>query len=343
MRVHIISFTENGFSLAKKIQNLLYNSGDIDAESFFEDFSEITAACVASLAEPSLNLSEWVKTHFIKGNCLVFVGAAGIAVRSIAPFIKDKTSDAAVIVIDEKANFVIPILSGHIGGANRISRLIAEKLGAKSVITTASDVNNLPAIDEFAAKNNLIINDMKKAKDFAAKMCHLHSGHDSQSEGGDDSNPRFTVSVYIKNDILNLIPKSVILGVGCKNGKSPEEFEKFILEALASQKIDFRAVEKLASIDLKKDEDAILCFAKKYALSFESFSAEDLNKIPQEVSHSDFVSKITGTDNVCERSVFAAGADNLIMPKICRDGMTLAIGERKIEINLPQGLKECLL
>ena len=331
MHLHIISFTEKGFSLAKSIKNLLAINEDSGS------FSEITVDCASSQSESSVNLGEWTKSYFQKNSCLVFVGAAGIAVRSIAPFIKDKTSDSAVLVIDEKGEFVIPLLSGHIGGANRIARLIAENLSAQAVITTASDVNALPAIDEFATQNGLVINDMKKAKDFASRRLRF-AHNDSEA-----ILPSFTISVYIKNDILNLIPKSVTLGIGCKKGKSPEELEAFILETLDEHKIDLRSLEKIASIDLKKEEKAIISFAHKFKIPFVTFSANELNKIPQAVSHSDFVSKITGTDNVCERAVFAAKADNLLMPKICRDGMTLAIGERKIEINLPQGLKECLL
>ena len=324
MQLHIISFTEKGFSLAKNIQNLLYDYAGL------ETFSEITVDCASSRCDHPVNLSEWTKTHFQKETCLVFVGAAGIAVRAIASFVNDKTKDPAVLVIDENASFVIPLLSGHIGGANRLARIIAEKLSAQAVITTASDVNNLPPIDEFAAQNGLMINDMEKAKDFSVGLLHR-------------ANPVFSISVYIKNDILNLIPKSVILGIGCKKGKSAEELESFICETLAEHKIDFRSLEKIASIDLKKDENAILSFAHKFNLSFVTFSAEDLNKIPQKVSQSDFVSKITGTDNVCERAVFAAGAEKLLVPKICHNGMTLAVGERKIELQIPEILKECQL
>ena len=265
--------------------------------------------------------------NFATGNALVFVGAAGIAVRAISPFVCDKKTDPAVLVIDEKGEFVIPILSGHIGGANGLARKIAVLLGSTPVITTASDVNNLPAIDEFAARNNLAISDMNLAKEFAAKMLA-------------GASPRFTISVYIKNDILSLIPRCVILGIGCKKGKSAEELQSFVCSVLKNHKIDYRSLEKIASIDLKKDENAIISLSESLKLPFVTFPAEELNQIPQKVSHSDFVSQITGTDNVCERAVFASGASEILIPKISQNGMTLALGIRKIDVKIPEKLSE---
>ena len=233
-------------------------------------------------------------------------------------------------MLDEKGRFVIPILSGHIGGANDFARKIASLISAIPVITTASDVNNLPAIDEFAKKHNLEINDMSLAKKFAAELLRFY-----QNPHADEKNqsklPKFSVSAYQKDDELVLIPKCLILGLGCKKGKSAACLKEFVIETLSSHKIDTRAVEKLASIDLKKDENAILSLAKDLKVPFDTFSAEELNAIPKKVSHSDFVSKITGTDNVCERSVFAAGADDLIITKISKNGMTIALGIKEID------------
>ena len=312
MHIHIISFTQAGVSLSERIP--------CDSSVFIHD----------------TNLSDWVKSHFCSGNALVFIGAAGIAVRAIAPFVRDKTTDSAVLVIDEKGRFVIPILSGHIGGANELARKIALAIGAVPVITTASDVNNLTAIDEFASKNNLAINDMKLAKDFAAKRLSVNAGDTRQ-------NPCFTISVYIKNDILSLIPKCVVLGVGCKKGKSAGELENFVKETLEMHKIDYRSLESINSVNQKKDENAIISLANSFELPFVTFSAEELNQIPQKVSHSDFVEKTLGTDNVCERSVFKAGASELIVSKTARDGMTLAIGIKKIDLKIPDELKTFLI
>lgn len=352
MQIHIISFTQAGFSLSERIQTLL-SKGEFSGKEDKITLSFAGKVAAKNEALPSgegpsqreffsINtpLSDWVKSNFVTKNALVFIGAAGIAVRAISPFVKDKKTDPAVLVIDEKGTFVIPILSGHIGGANELARKIAAQIGATAVITTASDVNNLPAIDEFAAKNNLSINDMKLAKDFAAKMLKANSilpGLEGSEKK--ENAPRFTVSVYIKNDILSLIPKCLVLGIGCKKGKSPEELRDFVFETLKSYKIDIRSLVQISSVDQKKDEKAIISLAEELKLPFVTFSAEELNKIPQKVSHSDFVEKTLGTDNVCERAVFASGAEELLLPKTARNGMTLAVGMRKIDIEIPENLK----
>ncbi len=311
MKLHAISFTKAGFSLSQKIS--------CDSSVFIRDVA----------------LSDWVKTHFKKGNCLIFIGAAGIAMRALAPFIKDKKEDPAVIVIDEKGSFVIPLLSGHIGGANETARLIAAKLGAQAVLTPASDVNGLPAIDEFAARKGLIINSMELAKKFAVQMLEYSSDSAKEHEA-----PSFSVSIHSKNDSLNLIPSWVILGAGCKKGRSAGEFEAFLRQTLDFHKIDIRSIQKIASIDLKKNENAFVSLAESLKIPFVTFSAGELNEISQKVTPSDFVSEITGTDNVCERSVFAAGAEELIVPKTSFNGMTLALGVKRTEIEIPEELQK---
>ncbi len=318
MNFHIIAFTENGFLLAKRLEDLISSSRNL--------------SLTLCNKESGVKLSSWTKDYFKKGNVLIFIGAAGIAVRTIAPFIKDKREDPAVLVIDEKASFVIPILSGHIGGGNQAAREIASLIGASPVITTASDVNNLPAIDIFAKENNLTLNDMTLAKDFAAKMLTY-----SKKKEGDK--PAFTLSVYIKNDILNLIPRSLVLGIGCKKGKEPEKLRNFVFEALNLLNIDYRSLESINSVDLKAGEKAIISLSNELKLPFVTYSAEKLNSISQKVSHSDFVSSVTGTDNVCERAVFASGAHRLLLAKKAFDGMTLAIGIKDFLPEIPEDLR----
>lgn len=339
MNIHIISFTQAGFSLSKRIQNLLSHA------AFSENFAQITLSFGGKAWDDESSsvcrlVSDWAKTFFQKGNALIFIGAAGIAVRSIASFVKNKTSDPAVLVMDEKGKFVIPILSGHIGGANELARKISALIGATAVITTASDCNNLPAIDEFAAKNNFSINDMKLAKDFTARM--LENENPLAADGMPEKKEKplgFTISVYIKNDILSLIPKCVVLGIGCKKGKSSEELRDFVFKTLKTYKIDIRSLVQISSVYQKKDEKAIIELSESLKLPFVTFSAEELNKIQQKVSHSDFVEKTLGTDNVCERAAFASGASMLIVPKTAKNGMTIAIGIKTINFEIPKELK----
>ena len=159
--IRIISFTDAGYALAGHLCSAFSLRGE-DAEAAF---------CAGSTG---VSLREWTEQMFRKDRVLIFVGACGIAVRAIAPFVRNKAEDPAVLVMDEKGAFCIPVLSGHLGEANRYAVLAAELTGGIPVITTATDVNGLFAADVFAAENGMTISSMKAAKRFSAAL--LRSG-----------------------------------------------------------------------------------------------------------------------------------------------------------------------
>ena len=103
------------------------------------------------------SLGSWTREYFQPGNALIFVGAVGIAVRAIAPYVDSKLTDPAVGVVDEMGRFAIPILSGHLGGANKLAKKIEAVCGAVPVITTATDLHGLFAVDQWAKKQNCAI------------------------------------------------------------------------------------------------------------------------------------------------------------------------------------------
>lgn len=119
---------------------------------------------------PGQSLKEWCREGFEQKQLLIFVGAVGIAVRSIAPFLKDKFTDPAVLALDEQGRYVIPVLSGHVGGGNRWAAVLAEELSAISVITTATDLNGKFAVDVFASERNLTLTDRRMAKQISAEI-----------------------------------------------------------------------------------------------------------------------------------------------------------------------------
>ena len=356
MKIEVISFTQAGFSLSQRLKNLLsadtnvsqnQNSEDFQVNISFggkvseekikksevlgaedstkEDFSLAGGALYDfSLAKRAISLNQWTKDAFQKGNAMIFIGAAGIAVRSIAPFIKNKAEDPAVLVIDEKAGFVIPLLSGHLGGANALAKKIACLLGSTPVITTASDVNSLFAVDDFARENSLSINNLSLAKDFASNFLKEKHGN-------------FSVTPFIQegdDKELLLVPRCFIIGIGCKKGKSCEEITDFIYRILGQHKINPSAIEKIVSIDLKKDEKGIIETAKKMGVPFKTYSAAELNQVSQKVTSSSFVEKTTGTDNVCERAVLASGGEKILIAKIAENGMTFALGVKRVYLEI---------
>lgn len=300
---------------------------------------------------PSGELSEWTKDNFRTGNILVFIGALGIAVRAIAPFVSDKTRDAAVIVIDEKGEFVIPVLSGHLGGAVKAAKEIAALIGAVPVITTATDVRGEFAVDVFAKENSLTVSDMKKAKEFTAHLLKNQKAYysvdpdfadvirvlikrGSVSEGPIDGEGSFTISPKTAgSDMLQLIPKCIVIGVGCRRGKSGEELIEFAGKVLKELSLDARSVAAITSIDLKKDEEGIIELSKELGADFYTYPKEVLMQQEGEFTSSYFVEEKVGVDNVCERSLMAYGCMKIIMKKRAENGMTLAIGAIRRELS----------
>ena len=329
-----ISFTATGKELMMKVISLLSGSD-----------SDTTWATV-----PEGGLSEWTRDNFQKGNILVFIGACGIAVRAIAPFVRDKTADAAVIVIDEEGRFVVPVLSGHLGGGVAAAKELSGLIGATPVITTASDVRGEFAVDVFAKDNDLCINDMKKAKAFSA--CLLENGEafyrvdpeyadvleviserknlcraDEKSAKYEAAESSFTISPRTgTRERLQLIPRCIVLGVGCRKGKEGTELIDFAYRVLDELSIDKRSVAAVVSIDLKQDEKGIIELADRLGTEFKTFSGEELMKQEGEFSASEFVKETVGADNVCERSLMAYGCKRIIMKKRAENGMTLAVG-----------------
>ena len=296
-------------------------------------------------------LSEWMAEAVQDADAFVFVGAAGIAIRAIAPYVADKTKDPALVVVDEKGQFVIPLLSGHIGGANELAVRIANELGAQPVLTTATDVRGLFAVDVFAKKNDFWISDMKQAKLISARLvrgekvgfysdlplegelpAELDSAEESASSCG------IAISAYEKQifeDQLLLVPSCLTVGIGCKRGTAKEKILETVQEVFAKEGLSLRAICRIASIDLKKDEAGLIGTAQEFDVPFETFSAEELAAVEGDFSESSFVKGVTGVDNVCERAAVLGSAGNLIVRKVAKDGVTVAVAMeiRKLTMN----------
>lgn len=161
MKIAVISFSRRGFLLGKTLCQGLERSSH-----------EVELAVKSKYIEESLteSLREWTGKRFMDSDAVVFIGACGIAVRSIAPFVKSKKADPAVVVVDEQGKFSISLLSGHMGGANELSEEIAGLLDAQPVVTTATDLSGIFAVDVFAEKNGCSISDMRLAKEVSAAL-----------------------------------------------------------------------------------------------------------------------------------------------------------------------------
>lgn len=338
MNLAIISFTKAGSILNKKIANQLEPTHH--CSGYYKGRCEENT----TLLEVTASLHEWCKEMFGEVDGIIFIGACGIAVRTIAPFLHDKTKDPFVLVIDEKSTFVIPLVSGHIGGGNEMTCLLSELLNATPVITTATDVNHKFAVDVFAQREQLFICNMNMAKEISAsildgKKIGLISRIDWRGslpyelymENKDEVNSEIGICIsYDEKDkpffhTLNLIPRWITIGVGCKKNTDSAQFEAFLLNTLKENHISIHAIKNIVSIDLKKEEPCIKIFADRYKIAFLTYSAKELERAEGEFEESEFVKRITGVGNVCERSALIAGNHKLLLRKKAKNGMTIAL------------------
>ena len=316
-------------------------------------------------------LSQWTGKMFAEKRAMIFVSATGIAVRAIAPWIRDKMTDPPVVTVDEGAQFVIPLLSGHVGGANELARHIADWLEAVPVITTATDVNGKFAVDLFASAYHMTIIDRKEAKNISAavlegKQIGVFSDLPIKKLPDGFVMDRWceeNICITVKDpsfpekkaSYLRLVPRAVVLGVGCRRGTDPEFMKEKVFALLKEHGIDPAAVKAIASVDVKQDEPAVLglkqvfdgeCLHQPCEQRF--YTPEQLNQVPGDFKESAFVKKQIGVGNVCERSACAAGG-KLLVEKQAGDGITLAAAlEWQGELDFSKGFgttvrgKECL-
>ena len=296
----------------------------------------------------SVSTSQWAGEQFRAGKeGVIFIGACGIAVRSIAPYVVGKKTDPAVLVIDECGKFVIALLSGHLGGANELALRCAGYLKAVPVVTTATDLHSRFAVDVFAKKNGCAIFHMKAAKEASAALLAGESvGFYSEfpwdgelPEGlvlcGKDGRPSAAVDPE-NGEKAGEAPETgiaVTIHRGCRRGKDTASIQKAAEECLKESDVYREALGAVASIDLKKEEVGLLSLAEVWQLPFLTFTEEELKAVQGEFTPSQFVKKITGVENVCERSaVLGCGQGTLIRKKTGRDGVTtaLAAGNRRI-------------
>ncbi|MGN0482032.1 MAG: cobalt-precorrin 5A hydrolase [Lachnospiraceae bacterium] len=341
MNSSIISFTDRGFVLAGRVAKCLTQTdGNVWTFTKQKEKREHPFYVKESL-------SDWTRQQFEQKRALYFIGAAGIAVRAVAGCLKDKLTDVPVLVLDEAGQFVIPILSGHYGGANERAEQLADWLGAQAVITTATDVNGLFAIDVFAKKQALTIANKCGIAVISSKILRKQTvtiSIESQEDRPENLPQELTFVPYeTKTNVdilisphqpqsqpeLWLIPKAVVLGVGCKKNTDAKQMEQFLQDILQKSMLDVRAIKAVASIDQKQDEPCILQFCEQYHLPFQTFCPEELEQVEGTFSSSSFVKQTVGVDNVCERAAcLAAGRrSTLLQKKQAKDGMTAAIAK----------------
>ena len=317
MKLAYLAFTEKGEQLAGRLAAALGGT------------AQRCGACCS--------LEAWTAAHFPQNDGLIYVGAAGIAVRAIAPHLQSKTTDPAVVVVDECARYAIPILSGHLGGANDLARAIGKVCGALPVLTTATDVNSVFAVDEWAKRQNCRILNPERIKTVSAKLLaggtvtvqsawpiagqpprNVHQGENSGADVLLDIHPS-------PGEVLHLVPRIAVLGVGCKKNVSSQALEAALAAFLTGAGVCEQAISAVASIDLKKEELGLLSFCAAHGWPLRTYPAEQLRAVEGQFTPSAFVQGVTGVDNVCERSAVLASGGVLCRGKTAGNGVTMAL------------------
>ena len=336
MKISVFAYSRQGIRIAERLLPLT----EEDKKQFFAP-ERIAGGHFSPIPMPS---KKFYGEHFAEADALIFVGACGIAVRSIAPHIRSKQSDPAVLCIDERGQYVIPILSGHIGGANELAEKLASGLGAQAIITTATDINGKFSVDSWAIRNGFAIGDMAIAKEVSAAILEQDVALFSMLPvtgslpGGLVLRDDGPIGIFIgweKQDpfgkTLHLIPRNLHLGIGCRKGTAARVIKTAVDSVLEQHQIDPAAIKCTASIDLKANEPGLLEYCSSTGIPLFCYSAEELLSVPGNFTGSDFVKKITGVENVCERAAMMC-ADKLIIPKTVCEGVTIAVAAEMKEV-----------
>ena len=302
-------------------------------------------------------LSATLEEKFVHYTGHVFIMSTGIVVRLLAPLIQSKIKDPAVVVVDDLGINAISVLSGHIGGANELTRKIAQVIGANPVITTATDINGVPAIDMLAIENGLVIENPGAIKTVNMALLkkeeiRLHDPFNFLAGKLEYMAPatfkisRFDIQKYLQqldiikkpivyiddvvtdlsSTILILRPPTLVAGIGCNRGTDPQEISAHLKKVLESHGLAPTSLKCLASIDVKNDEAGLIEVAESLELPLVFFNREQLSQVKGVENPSPIVEKHVGVKSVCEAAaILASRGGTLIVPKQSTQNATVAI------------------
>jgi len=349
MNLAIIAITPGGARLARRLA--------AEAEG-----AELWLPEKLRSAEPACYferpLSEQLPELFARVDGLVCVMATGIVVRLLAPHLRGKQFDPAVVVVDEAGRYAISLLSGHLGGANELAQEVSEILGGQAVITTATDVNQLPAWDEVARRldmavepverikllNGLLLSegaislfdpDGRVAAEFAdvpgvRREQNFANALMSNAAGVVFVTPRHLPQLEAQAKLLVLRPRCYAVGIGCNRGTCADEIEAVIRAEMEKAVLAPASIACLASIDAKQDEGGLLDAAARLGVPLTFFSKEQLNGIDAPSAPSEHALQAVGAKGVCEpAALLAAGGGKLLVSKKKSGNVTVAVAEMK--------------
>jgi cobalt-precorrin 5A hydrolase len=350
MNLAIIAITPGGARLGRGLREKL-DGADLFIPA--KHAGEAGAGAVIFAVE----LKELVRQLWPDYRGFVFIMAAGIVVRVIAPHLRGKEIDPAVVVMDEAGAFAVSLLSGHLGGANELALKLAGLSGGQAVITTATDVNGLPAWDEVARREGLRIEPVKNirrlntlllegerivlvdrrrriARHFdsvpgVVPMANFAAAQQVEGAGKVFVTHRHIPQLEAQDDLLVLRPKDLVVGIGCNRGTPAAEIEAAVEKELRNAFLSPHSIACLATIDAKADEEGLNLFAESRGIPVEYHSAEALNAVGAPSDPSPHAMAAVGAKGVCEpAALLSAGSDALLIKKKVCGNVTVAVAEK---------------
>lgn len=314
MNIAVFSVTENGRQISVRAAETLGAEHRVSRYCFHKHTDDNAAVF--------WNMGSMVGRLFERSDVFIFVCACGIAVRAAAPYLGTKPDDPAIIVMDDGGRFVIPVLSGHIGSANHIAEILADSLGSTAVITTSEDEAGGFSLESFAAANDLIICDGKAAKEISSAVLHdekigffsnyKHSGlpEELTEFGVCRTGICIDANTAVKpfDVTVNLVPKNIVLGIGCKSDTSAKAVESAVTSAL-----DGIGIKRISCIAAVGEVPELCSFCEKLGVSFKIYGSAELD----------------GGEAECEQIALKSGGKLIIKEKEF-DGISIAAAETPV-------------
>ena len=359
-KIAVIAITKHGAVLAEKLYQSLDLSDLFISAKFKKEIPQRSGKIVFT-ADPVKVVTGNI---FDSYEALIYVVSLGAVVRTIAPFLKDKNSDPAVLVIDDNANFVVSVLSGHVGGANELTDEIARLLNSQSVITTASDVGKTIAVDILGREFGWTLESKENVTKVSAAVVNQEPVGFYQEAGElgwwkreaplpanirlcrsfeELEDPALTAVLVVTDKHIRADwplwskavvyrPKSLILGMGCDKGVSLQDIEDLAFQTLTDRGLSLKCLKAVSTVDLKAEEPGLVEFARKHGLPIHSFTRDEINQVKDVPNPSSMAMKYIGAIGVAEPSVLlCSGAETLLVPKVKAPRVTLAVARMNFE------------
>lgn len=346
MKIDFITFTKRGSGIAVSMQQGLKNDGH--RVRVFSFYRQSVASSI-----PFENLVSQTELSFTSSDAVVFISACSVAVKAIAPLIGSQKKDPAVIILDEELRFLIPLLTSNSDKDRKLINVIAENSGTEVIISgKESPQNEYFGLDNLVRQNNLhfdnkrlyneIISDIVSGEKIGFRS-YFSSSVVPEGMTDKTSYPLPETGIYITytkaelpfKHTLFLFPKCISIGISCKSGTSKQKIENHIMQLLSDNRIPLVAVEKIASVSFKKNEQGILDFCKDYNLPFFTYEPEQLAEFICSPVTSDLSPEISEQKfSVSEKCAMICSGGRLIEKKFSANGISTAIAVRSLYIDI---------